>query len=77
MPILIILILDQVCVSGGKKKMVDLVVQSKVRAFVKDNGLNTGGDSLDALEAAVKAMIDKACARAKGNDRKTLMARDC
>ena len=62
---------------GEKKKMVDLVVQSKVRAFVKDNGLNTGGDSLDALEAAVKAVIDKACARAKGNDRKTLMARDC
>ena len=57
--------------------MVDLLVQSKVRAYIKDKGLNTGGDSLDALEEAFKGVIDRAVDRAKGNDRKTLMARDC
>ena len=57
--------------------MVELLVQSKVRAYVKKKGLNTGGDSLEALEKTFKKMLDNASTRAKGNDRKTLMARDC
>ena len=57
--------------------MVELLVQSKVRAYIKKKGLNTGGDSLDALEKSFKRAIDDAVKRAKSNDRKTLMARDC
>ncbi len=57
--------------------MVDLLVQSKVRAYVKGKGLNTGGDALDALDKALTKALDAAIKRAKGNDRKTLMARDC
>lgn len=57
--------------------MVELLVQSKVRAYIKKKGLNTGGDSLEALEKAFKRSIDDAIGRAKANDRKTLMARDC
>ena len=56
--------------------MVDLLVQSKVRQYIKDAGLNTGGDALEALEAKVADMLKAAAARAKGNDRKTLMAKD-
>ena len=57
--------------------MVDLLVQSKVREYIKKKGLNTGGDSLAALEKSLMGVIDSAVGRAKGNDRKTLMARDC
>ena len=57
--------------------MVDLLVQSKVRAYIKSKGLNTGGDALDQLDKAVTKMLDHAIERAKANDRKTLMARDC
>ena len=55
----------------------ELVVQSKIRAYIKDKKLNTGGDSLDALEKAFMKLLDDAIGRAKANDRKTLMARDC
>ena len=54
--------------------MVDLLVQSKVRQYIKDARLNTGGDALEALDAKVSDMLQAAAARAKGNDRKTLMA---
>lgn len=57
--------------------MVELLVQSKVRAYIKKKGLNTGGDALTSLDKAFSGALDKAIARAKGNDRKTLMARDC
>jgi len=56
--------------------MVDLIVQSKVRAYIKKKGLNTGGDALDALDKAMTNLIDDAVGRAKANDRKTLMGRD-
>ena len=57
--------------------MVELLVQSKVRAYIKGKGLNTGGDALTALDKAFSKALDAAVMRAKGNDRKTLMARDC
>jgi len=56
--------------------MVELLVQSKVRAYIKKKGLNTGGDTLDALDGRLAGLIDDAAARAKANDRKTLMAKD-
>ncbi len=57
--------------------MVELLVQSKVRAYIKKKGLNTGGDALTALDKSFSGALDKEFARAKWNDRKTLMARDC
>ena len=57
--------------------MVELLVQSKVRAYVKSKGLNTGGDAMDALDKSFQKALDSAIKRAKGNDRKTLMGRDC
>ena len=57
--------------------MVDYIVQSKVRAYIKSKGLNTGGDTLDALDKKMASLIDTASMRAKSNDRKTLMAKDC
>ncbi len=55
---------------------VELLVQSKVRKYIKDAGLNTGGDSLEQIESALKAVLDDAIKRAQSNDRKTLMAKD-
>lgn len=60
-----------------KHKMVELLVQSKVRAYIKKKGLNTGGDTLEALDSRLSQLIDDAAGRAKANDRKTLMAKDC
>ncbi|MDH5402765.1 MAG: hypothetical protein OEY49_09770 [Candidatus Heimdallarchaeota archaeon] len=57
--------------------MVDLLVQSKVRSYIKGKGLNTGGETMAALDKRLMGLIDDAIARAKANDRKTLMARDC
>ncbi len=54
-----------------------LIVQSKVREYIKKAGLNTGGETLDALNKAFMTLLDNAIKRAKANDRKTLMARDC
>lgn len=54
-----------------------LVVVSKVKKLVKEAGLRTGGDYIDALsakiEAAVKASIQKVQAE---NQKKTLGAED-
>ena len=57
--------------------MVEHLVQSKVRAYVKAKGLNTGGDAMAALDKSFQQALDSAIKRAKGNDRKTLMGRDC
>ena len=54
-----------------------LVVVSKIKKIVKDAGLRTGGDYIDALsakiESAVKASIQKVQA---DNKKKTLSAED-
>ena len=48
--------------------MIDLLVQSKVRAYIKKQGLNTGGDALVALDKSFQGLLDNAVSRAKGND---------
>ncbi len=54
-----------------------LVVVSKIKKIVKDAGLRTGGDYIDALsakiESAVKASIQKV---QTDNKKKTLSAED-
>ena len=49
-----------------------LIVQSKVREVVKENGANMSGDFADALSSKVKEMITQAINRAKANGRKTV-----
>jgi histone H3/H4 len=62
----------------AKKKSEPLYVKSKVREFIKSKGCNTSSGVLDgeALNAIITDLLDKAVARAKGNNRKTVKARD-
>ncbi len=53
-----------------------LVVGSKVKNYVKGKGLMSSSDMLDALNDAVYELLDKAAARAQGNNRKTVQAKD-
>ena len=55
--------------------MADLLV---VKAKLKDAcpGYNVAGDLADAADALVRDALKKACKRAEGNGRKTVMAKD-
>lgn len=59
----------------GKSKEV-LLVGSKVKAAIKENGCNTGGDAAEALNEYVHWLIGQATARAAANGRKTVRAHD-
>ena len=56
--------------------MADFVVGSRVKALVKENGMNSSGSLVDALDAEVKALVKKAAVRAKANGRKTVRDSD-
>jgi len=63
--------------SGKKGKSLEvLLVGSKVKAAIKENGCNTGGDAADALNNYVHWLIGQATARAAANGRKTVRAHD-
>ncbi len=49
-----------------------------VKAKVKDlaSGFNVSGDFAEALDKKVHELVKAACARAEGNSRKTVMAKD-
>ena len=51
-----------------------LVVKAKIKDVAK--GYNVAGDLADALSAKVEELVKAACARAEGNGRKTVMAKD-
>ncbi|MFW9866620.1 MAG: hypothetical protein ACFFEN_11035 [Candidatus Thorarchaeota archaeon] len=55
-----------------------MFVKSKVREYIKGKGCNTSSAVLDgeALNKIIMGMLDKAVNRAKGNNRKTVKARD-
>jgi histone H3/H4 len=53
-----------------------LTVVSKVKDLIKNEGMNCASDFPDALDKEVEALIKKACARAKNNDRKTVRPGD-
>ena len=59
-----------------KKSKEVLVVASKVREYVKSKKCNTSGEFIGELSNSVYDLIDKAAARAKGNNRKTIQAKD-
>jgi histone H3/H4 len=62
-----------------KESKVDpLFVKSKVREYIKGKGCNTSSAVLDGddFNAIIMSILDKAIRRAKGNNRKTVKARD-
>jgi len=62
----------------AKKGAEPLYVKSKVREYIKGKGCNTSSGVLDgdALNNIIMGLLDKAVRRAKGNNRKTVKARD-
>jgi histone H3/H4 len=53
-----------------------LVVQSKVKEYIKKKGCNTSGDAVDTLSQKVQALLDSAVTRCKDNGRKTVKPAD-
>ena len=51
-----------------------LVVKAKLKEVTKS--CNVAGDFADALDKKVRDMVEAAVARAEGNGRKTVMAKD-
>ena len=51
-----------------------LIVKAKIRDF--SDGLSIAGDFVDELDKKAQQLIKDACERAKGNGRKTVMAKD-
>lgn len=51
-----------------------LVVKAKLKEVCK--GCNVAGDFAEALDKLVREAVAKACDRAEGNGRKTVMAKD-
>jgi histone H3/H4 len=49
-----------------------LVIGSKIKAYVKEKGLMCSGELPDAVSAAVRGLLDKACERTKENKRSTV-----
>ena len=62
----------------AKKAAEPLYVKSKVREYIKGKGCNTSSGVLDGdtLNKLIMDMLDNAVRRAKGNNRKTVKARD-
>ncbi len=53
-----------------------LVVISKVKAFIKDQGCMVSGDTAEALNRKVCELLTNAVARTKENKRSTLRPHD-
>ena len=54
-----------------------LVVTSKVKKFIKENGgCNTSAETIETLSKAVEALCRRGADCAKADGRKTVMARD-
>jgi histone H3/H4 len=59
---------------GGKIETV--IVQSKMKDYLRGKGVNVSSDVLEALNAVVHHMMDKAIHRTKENGRKTVRGYD-
>ena len=62
------------CGSCGSKEM--LIVSTKVKNYIKSQGVMSSADVLGALNGAMYGLLDRAVKRAKANGRKTVQARD-
>lgn len=61
---------------SSKKTLEVLLVGSKVKATIKGNDCNTGGDAIEGLNNWVHWLIGQATSRAQANGRKTVRAHD-
>lgn len=53
-----------------------LVVASKVKDVIKEKGLQTSGEAIDALNKRVLQLLEDAVMRAQANKRQTVKAQD-
>jgi histone H3/H4 len=53
-----------------------LIVGTKVKGYIKSQGVMSSADVLDALNNAIYQLLDCAVKRAKENGRKTVQGRD-
>lgn len=53
-----------------------MLVGSKLRQRIKDEGCNTAADALDGLNRYVCWLVEQAARRARANGRKTVRAHD-
>lgn len=53
-----------------------LVVQSKVKDYIKGKGCQTSGTAIEALSRKVQTLLNEAVERAKSNNRATVKDRD-
>lgn len=53
-----------------------LVVVSKVKEYLKEQGVQTSESAIEALSNAVRDLLGKAVERAKANGRQTVKDRD-
>ena len=53
-----------------------LLVGSKVKAAIRENGMNVAGDATEALNNVVHWYIGQAASRAAANGRKTVRGHD-
>lgn len=61
---------------GSKKPKEMLLVQSKVKEYVRSQDMMCSSDLIDALNDQVAALLDAAVQRATSNGRKTARASD-
>ena len=61
---------------AAKAPQEPLIVASKVKNFVKANGMMSSKEFLADLNVALCALIKKACTRAQENKRSTVQPRD-
>jgi hypothetical protein len=61
---------------AAKKSKEVLVVASKVKAYVKSQGMMTSSDAIAALSDVVYATLDAGIKRTKANRRSTLKPQD-
>lgn len=53
-----------------------LVVTSKIKKLVKEQGMRTAGDAIEALSTMVEAKIKEGVEKAKSAGKKTVQASD-
>lgn len=59
---------------GGKMETV--IVQSKMKDYLRGKGFNVSSDVIEGLNAVVHQLMDAAVSRTKANGRKTVRASD-
>ena len=59
-----------------KKSREVLVVASKIKAYIRDQGMNTSADAIASLSDKVYMLLDEASSRTKANGRKTVKPQD-